>query len=36
MHGEDISDNELAKSHIRYLVGGRFVVPDERLFSFGK
>ncbi|KAG8956323.1 hypothetical protein FRC04_004403 [Tulasnella sp. 424] len=34
MHGEDISDNELAKSHIRYLVGGRFVVPDERLFSF--
>ncbi|KAG8994595.1 hypothetical protein FRB90_000377 [Tulasnella sp. 427] len=34
MFGEDISDNELAKSHVRYLVGGRLVVPDERLFSF--
>lgn len=30
----DLSDNELAKSHIRYLVGGRSNAADERLFSF--
>ncbi|KAK9473106.1 tryptophan synthase beta subunit-like PLP-dependent enzyme [Dipodascopsis tothii] len=30
----DISDNELAKAHARYLVGGRAAVPNERLFSF--
>jgi len=30
----DISSNELAKSHARYLVGGRSHVPDERLFRF--
>ena len=35
MHAEDISGNELAKSHVRYLVGGKVAVPDERLFSFG-
>jgi len=34
MSAQDISDNELAKSHIRYLVGGRTFVPDERLISF--
>ncbi|KAG9023699.1 hypothetical protein FRB95_012630 [Tulasnella sp. JGI-2019a] len=34
MDGQDISDNELAKSHVRYLVGGRTFVPDERLISF--
>ncbi|KAG8902876.1 hypothetical protein FRB99_004004 [Tulasnella sp. 403] len=34
MYAEDISDNELAKSHVRYLVGGRTHVPDERLISF--
>ncbi|KAI9891690.1 MAG: Threonine dehydratase biosynthetic, chloroplastic [Vezdaea aestivalis] len=31
---QNISDNELAKSHIRYLVGGRSGVPDERLYAF--
>lgn len=32
----DLSDNELAKSHIRYLVGGRCAVSstEERLFAF--
>ena len=30
----DLSDDELAKSHIKYLVGGRSGVQDERLYSF--
>ncbi|KAK7961723.1 Bcilv1 [Apiospora aurea] len=30
----DLSGNELAKSHIRYLVGGRSTVPDERVYMF--
>ncbi|GME90337.1 hypothetical protein B5S28_g661 [[Candida] boidinii] len=30
----DISDNEMAKSHGRYLVGGAVEVPDEKVFSF--
>lgn len=30
----DISDNEMAKSHGRYLVGGRSTVPNERIFRF--
>ncbi|KAI9825870.1 MAG: threonine deaminase [Thelocarpon impressellum] len=30
----DLSDNELAKAHIRYLVGGRSSVPHERLYMF--
>lgn len=30
----DLSGNELAKSHIRYMVGGRSGVPDERLYMF--
>ena len=30
----DISDDELAKTHLRYLVGGRSNVPNERLFMF--
>ncbi|KAK7207942.1 mitochondrial threonine dehydratase [Myxozyma melibiosi] len=34
MIGVDISDNELAKSHARYLVGGRAAVPDERIYRF--
>jgi threonine dehydratase len=33
-HALDISQNELAKSHARYLVGGRQSVPNERLFRF--
>ncbi len=30
----DLSGDELAKSHIKYLVGGRSGVQDERLYSF--
>lgn len=32
--GEDISDNEMAKSHARYLVGGKSSAQDERLYRF--
>ena len=34
MSVKDLSGDELAKSHIRYLVGGRSGVPDERLYMF--
>jgi threonine dehydratase len=34
MVAQDISDDELAKSHIRYFMGGRSSVSDERLFMF--
>ncbi|PNS21821.1 Threonine dehydratase, mitochondrial [Sphaceloma murrayae] len=34
MVATDLSENELAKSHIRYLVGGRSQATDERLFAF--
>jgi threonine dehydratase len=34
MSAIDISENELAKTHIRYLVGGRTGVKDEQLFMF--
>lgn len=30
----DISDDELAKTHVRHLVGGQTNLPDENLFSF--
>lgn len=30
----DVSDNELAKVHVRHMAGGRSVVPQERLFRF--
>ena len=30
----DLSGDELAKSHVRYLVGGRSDVPNERLYMF--
>lgn len=36
MKGRDISDDELAKSHGRYLVGGCQDVAHERVFRFGK
>ncbi|TAQ87662.1 hypothetical protein B7494_g4002, partial [Chlorociboria aeruginascens] len=32
MTATDLSGDELAKSHIRYLVGGRSQVPNERLY----
>lgn len=35
MKGMDISDDELAKTHIRYLVGGFQDVENERVFRFG-
>ncbi|CAK5265751.1 unnamed protein product [Mycena citricolor] len=35
MIGFDISDNEMAKSHARYMIGGPQIVPNERIFSFG-
>jgi threonine dehydratase len=34
MTATDLSNDELTKSHLRYLVGGRSDVSDERLFSF--
>jgi threonine dehydratase len=36
MKGFDISNDELAKSHARYMVGGRSHVENERIFRFGK
>lgn len=30
----DLSNDELAKTHIRYLVGGRSNIPNERLYMF--
>lgn len=33
MHAIDLTSNEMAKSHLRHLVGGRAAhVPNERLF----
>ena len=34
MTATDISEDELAKTHIRYLVGGRSNVADEKLYTF--
>ena len=34
MTATDLSDDELVKSHIRYLVGGRSNVQNERLYMF--
>ncbi|PPQ98599.1 hypothetical protein CVT24_003932 [Panaeolus cyanescens] len=34
MKGYDISDDELAKSHLRYMFGGAQKVPHERVFRF--
>ncbi|KAJ2685998.1 threonine deaminase [Coemansia spiralis] len=34
MDATDLSDNELAKSHARYIVGGRSSVPNEYLIRF--
>lgn len=40
MHGVDVSDNELAKSHGRYMIGGQPKegqgVEHERIFRFGE
>ncbi|KAF9465046.1 tryptophan synthase beta subunit-like PLP-dependent enzyme [Collybia nuda] len=34
MKGYDISDDEMAKSHARYMIGGCQQVPHERVFRF--
>ncbi|KAF8806384.1 threonine dehydratase I [Phlegmacium glaucopus] len=34
MQGSDISDDEMAKSHVRYMIGGCHRVDDERVFRF--
>ncbi|OAP61785.1 threonine ammonia-lyase, biosynthetic [Fonsecaea erecta] len=34
MTAKDLSEDELAKTHLRYLVGGRSGVKDERLYMF--
>jgi threonine dehydratase len=34
MNAVDLSDNELAKSHARYMVGGKANVDHERVFRF--
>ncbi|EXJ65230.1 threonine ammonia-lyase, biosynthetic [Cladophialophora yegresii CBS 114405] len=34
MTAKDLSDDELSKTHIRYLLGGRSSVTDERLYMF--
>jgi threonine dehydratase len=34
MSAVDLSDDELAKTHLRYLVGGRSGAKDERIFMF--
>lgn len=36
MKGHDISDNEMAKTHGRYMIGGTSDVVNERLFRFGE
>ncbi|ODV83270.1 hypothetical protein CANARDRAFT_30049 [[Candida] arabinofermentans NRRL YB-2248] len=33
-HAIDLSDNEMAKSHGRYLVGGKSYIPNERIIAF--
>lgn len=34
MTATDLSDDELAKTHVRYLNGGRSACPDEHLYMF--
>jgi len=34
MEAQDLSNDELAKSHIKHLVGGRSSVEDEKLYMF--
>lgn len=35
MKAFDISDDEMAKSHARYMIGGCSDAPNERLYRFG-
>ncbi|KAG6334665.1 hypothetical protein ID866_4432 [Astraeus odoratus] len=34
MSGRDVSDDEMAKTHGKYMIGRSVAVPDERLFRF--
>ncbi|PKI83398.1 threonine ammonia-lyase [Malassezia vespertilionis] len=34
MHAVDITNDEMVKTHMRYMIGGRARVPDERVFRF--
>lgn len=36
MKGWDISEDEFAKSHARYMIGGAKDVSHERVFRFGE
>lgn len=36
MEGWDVSHNELAKTHARFMIGGKHKVENERVFRFGK
>jgi threonine dehydratase len=36
MTATDISDDEMSKSHTRYMIGGCSTVPNERVFRFGE
>ena len=33
---QDISDNVLAKNHVKYMVGGTEKVPNECIYRFGR
>jgi threonine dehydratase len=36
IRAEDISGNRLAKNHVRYMIGGTEIIPNERIFRFGR
>ena len=36
MTATDISDDEMSKTHARYMIGGRSAVSNERVFRFGE
>lgn len=36
MEAEDLSNDEMSKDHARYMLGGKVVIQDERVFRFGE
>lgn len=36
MEAEDLSHDEMSKDHARYMVGGKVVIENERVFRFGE
>ena len=36
MDAEDLSEDEMSKDHARYMLGGKVVIEDERVFRFGE